>query len=76
MKTRQVLTPAGFFSKATAPPPRFDDLPEMVLVEEAAAFLRISRNAAYELVKSGALRSVRYGRCIRIPKQALLEGSR
>jgi excisionase family DNA binding protein len=76
MKTGHVLTPARPFSKATAPPPRFDDLPELVLVEEAAAFLRIGRNTAYELVKSGALRSVRHGRVIRIPKQALLEGSR
>src|SRR5688572_3849157 len=29
-------------------PPRFDDLPEMVTVEEMAAYLRIARNAAYE----------------------------
>ena len=63
-------------SKSNADPPRFDDLPEMVMVEEAAAFLRIGRNSAYELVKSGALRSVRFGRLIRIPKQALLEGGR
>ena len=55
-------------------PPRFDDLPEMVTVEEMRAFLRISRNAAYELVKSGAIRSAKFGRLIRIPKQALLEG--
>lgn len=76
MKTGQGRPPAALVSKTTATPPRFDDLPEMVLVEEAAAFLRIGRNAAYELVKSGALRSKRYGRLIRIPKQALLEGSR
>ena len=75
MKTDQVK-PAVLFSKAKADPPRFDDLPEMVMVEEAAAFLRIGRNAAYDLVKSGALRSVRFGRLIRIPKQALLDGSR
>ena len=55
-------------------PPRYDDLPEMVTVEEMSAYLRVSRNVAYELVKSGTLRSVRYGRLIRIPKQALLEG--
>ena len=57
-------------------PPRFDDLPEMVTVEEMGAFLRISRNSAYDLVKSGALhKSVKFGRVIRIPKAApLLEG--
>lgn len=57
-------------------PPRFDDLPEMCTVEEMGAYLRISRNAAYELVKSGALRSIKYGRLIRIPKQALIEGTK
>ena len=84
MKTGQVMKPTVLFSKteperrlgAPATPPRFDDLPEMVTVEEAAAFLRIGRNAAYESVKTGALRSVRLGRTIRIPKQALLEGDR
>jgi excisionase family DNA binding protein len=59
---------------STAKPPRFEDLPEMVTVEEMGAFLRLSRNAAYELVKSGAIRSAKFGRLIRIPKQALLEG--
>jgi excisionase family DNA binding protein len=59
---------------AAAKPPRFEDLPEMVTVDEMGAFLRISRNAAYDLVKSGAIRSAKFGRLIRIPKQALLEG--
>jgi excisionase family DNA binding protein len=67
---------AVLFSKVSAAPPRFDDLPEMVMVDEAAAFLRISRNAAYDLVKSGGLRSVKFGRLIRIPKQALIDGGR
>lgn len=57
------------------PPLRFEDLPELVTVEEMGAYLRISRNAAYELVKTGALRSIKYGRLIRVPKAALLEGS-
>jgi excisionase family DNA binding protein len=55
-------------------PPRFDDLPEMVTVEEMCAFLRVSRNAGYELVKTGAIRSIKFGKLIRIPKAALLEG--
>jgi excisionase family DNA binding protein len=58
------------------PPPRFDDLLDLVTVEEMATFLRISRGTAYELVKSGAIRSARFGRHIRIPKQALLERRR
>ena len=61
---------------STAKPPRFEDLPEMVTVEEMGAFLRIGKTAAYDLVKSGAIRSVKFGRLIRIPKQALLKGRR
>jgi excisionase family DNA binding protein len=52
-------------------PPRYDDLPELVTVEEMGAYLRISRNVAYELVKSGAIHSLKFGRLIRIPKTAL-----
>jgi excisionase family DNA binding protein len=39
-------------------------------VEEAAVMLRISRNAAYELVGAGMIPSVRVGRLIRIPVEA------
>jgi excisionase family DNA binding protein len=53
-------------------PPRYDELADMVTPEEVGAFLRTSRNATYELLKSGALRSVRCGRLIRIPKAALM----
>ena len=79
MTSKGSPTLPGAVSKTDAvrrPPPRLDELPEMVTVEEAAAFLRMGRNAAYEAVKSGALRSVRFGRIIRIPRQALLEGGR
>jgi excisionase family DNA binding protein len=60
-------------SKANKPSvPRFADLPEMVTPEAAGAFLQVSRNTTYELIRSKALRSVRFGRLIRIPKDALL----
>jgi excisionase family DNA binding protein len=77
-RVNDVLAPFGPVQtgKDVLRPPRFDDLPEMVTVEEMGAFLRISRNTAYELVKSGAIRSAKFGRKIRIPKQALLEGRR
>lgn len=55
-------------------PPRFEDLPELVTVDEMAAFLRVGRNAAYELVKTGAIKSLKFGKLIRVPKAALLEG--
>jgi len=35
--------------------------------------LGIGRNTAYELVRSGRLRSIRVGRQVRIPKNALIE---
>lgn len=56
-----------------------DTLPEMLRVEEAAEVLRISRSRAYDEVATfqrtgGAegLPSIRIGRCLRVPKRALL----
>ena len=42
-------------------------------VEELMPILGIGRNTAYELVRSGKLRSIRVGRQVRIPKNALIE---
>ena len=53
-----------------------DDLPVTLRVEELMPILGIGRNTAYELVRSGRLRSVRsvrVGRQVRIPKSALIE---
>ena len=41
-------------------------------VEELAALLDIGRNAAYELVRSGKIASLRIGRTIRIPREAVI----
>jgi excisionase family DNA binding protein len=49
-----------------------DDAPDVLNVGEAAALLQISRNSAYELVRSRLLHSVRIGRRIVVPKTALL----
>ena len=35
--------------------------------------LGIGRNTAYELVRSGQIRSIRIGKQLRIPKQTLIE---
>ena len=51
----------------------FDDLPLTLRVEELMPILGIGRNTAYELIRSGRIRSVRIGRQIRIPREALLE---
>ena len=56
-----------------------DALPDMLRVDEAAAVLRISRSRAYDEVaafqRSGGgegLPSIRIGRCLRVPKRALI----
>ena len=50
-----------------------DDLPVTLRVEDLMPILGIGRNTAYELVRSGKLRSIRVGRQVRIPKTALIE---
>lgn len=49
------------------------DLPLTLRVEDLMPILDIGRNTAYELVRSGQIRSIRVGRQIRIPKDALAE---
>ena len=48
-------------------------LPMTLRVEDLMPLLGIGRNTAYELIRSGRIRSVRIGRQIRIPREALLE---
>ena len=49
------------------------DLPMILRVEDLMPLLGIGRNTAYKLICSGQIRSVRIGRQIRIPREALLE---
>ena len=49
------------------------DLPVTLRVEALMPILGIGRNTAYELIRSGQIRSIRIGRQIRIPRDALLE---
>ena len=49
------------------------DLPVTLRVEELMPILGSGRNTAYELIRSGQIRSIRIGRQIRIPRDALLE---
>jgi excisionase family DNA binding protein len=52
--------------------PRIGDLPLVLTVEEFAAAMRISRNAAYAAIAANAVPGViRIGRTIRIPRSAL-----
>lgn len=49
----------------------FTDYPDVVSITELQSMLRISRNTAYELVRSGIIRSVKIGRTYRIPRSAV-----
>ena len=48
------------------------DLPELLKVEEAAAYLGVGRSLLYDLIKRGEPPHVALGRLVRIPKSALI----
>ena len=49
----------------------FEELPLTLRVEDLMPILGIGRNTAYELVRSEKIRSIRIGRQLRIPKDAI-----
>lgn len=49
------------------------ELPLVLTVAEAGEALRIGRTAAYSIVRCGKLRSIRVGRTIRVPRDAIAE---
>ena len=51
----------------------FDDLALTLRVEDLMPILGIGRNTAYELIRCGKIRSIRIGKQLRIPKQALID---
>jgi len=50
----------------------FASYPDMLTVEQLAQALNIGRSMAYRLVRTGQVRSLRFGTAIRVPKTALL----
>ena len=50
---------------------RFEDLPDFLSVEDIKAYLGLGSSTVYELIRSKALASVRFGRVIRISRAAL-----
>lgn len=48
-----------------------EGLPLTLTVQQVAKLLKVSKNTAYRLVRSGTLRSIRVGRQIRVPRSAL-----
>jgi len=51
----------------------FDNYRDMLTISEIAEALKIGRNNAYELVRSGAIRSVKIGRQYRVSKASLYD---
>ena len=50
----------------------YDDIPLIMTVEDLMPILLIGRNTAYDLVRSGEIKSIRVGRQIRISRDALI----
>ena len=50
-----------------------ESLPAYLTVQEAAAYLRLNVKTVYAAIASGALRAVRFGRTLRIPREALAD---
>ena len=50
-----------------------EDLPLALRVEDLMPILGIGCNTAYELVRSGQIRSIKIGRQIRVPRDAVVE---
>jgi len=50
-----------------------DDLPLALKVENLMPILGVGRNTANELVRSGQIRSVKVGRQIRVPRDAVVD---
>ncbi|MDD3073994.1 MAG: helix-turn-helix domain-containing protein [Eubacteriales bacterium] len=51
---------------------KFEQLDDVLTVQEVARALKIGKTKAYDLVNSGELRHIKIGKTIRIPKQYLL----
>ncbi len=50
-----------------------NDLPLVLTVSDISKILGIGKNTAYDLIRSGAMKSIRVGRQIRVSKSAFLE---
>lgn len=50
-----------------------ENLPKVLNVKDLAEILSVSQNTAYNLVRSGQVRSIRIGRTYRIPREAVDE---
>ena len=51
----------------------FKDYPDVVSIEEVQTMLRIGRNAVYELLRSGVIKSLKVGKKYIIPKVSIIK---
>jgi excisionase family DNA binding protein len=51
----------------------FDDYPDILTVREMQALLGIGKGMAYKIIKSGAIKHMRLGKVIKIPKKSLID---
>ena len=50
-----------------------EDAPLVLKVKDLPPLLKVGRNTAYELVRSGQIHSVKVGRVYRIPRNAVID---
>lgn len=51
----------------------YDELPLTLTVDDLKDALNIGRNAAYDLIRSGQIFSLKIGKTIRVPKDAIMD---
>ena len=51
----------------------FSELPLFLTAPDIAKIMRIGRSKAYELLNSNGFPSVRFGKCIRVPRDAFVK---
>lgn len=51
----------------------FNEYDDMVTIDELCEMLRIGKNKAYELLRSGKIKGFRAGRLWMIPKESVIE---
>jgi excisionase family DNA binding protein len=50
---------------------KYEMLPDYLTPDEARSYLNLGRTTLYDLVKRGELAAVRFGKILRIPREAL-----
>ena len=53
------------------PQKTYDSLPPLLKGKEVAELLNISRSQAYNLMRTGAIPTIRFGRCVRVRRSDL-----